>query len=191
MARIHILGASGSGTSTLGAVLAERLGHEFVDADALFWLPTDPPFTTRQPADDRRTLLLQFLPTAGQWVVSGSALGWAAPIEPFYDLVVFLRIDPVVRMERLRRRQAGRYGARAESGGDMAEVADGACAAARFLGFAARPRGCRSQQARHRRPGLRCPPINARSANWTLAIDRIGRRRRSRRLPGAQHQRLA
>jgi adenylate kinase family enzyme len=45
MARIHILGASGSGTTTLGAALADRLGHPHVDADSLFWLPTDPPFT--------------------------------------------------------------------------------------------------------------------------------------------------
>jgi hypothetical protein len=130
MARIHILGASGSGTSTLGAALADRLGHAFVDADALFWLPTDPPFTTRRPSGDRRDLLLQSLPGTGRWVFSGSAVGWAVPVEPFYDLIVFLRIDLPVRMERLRRRQAARYGARAETGGDMA------AASAEFLRWA-------------------------------------------------------
>ena len=120
MARIHILGASGSGTTTLGAALADRLGHAHVDADSLFWLPTDPPFTTKRPKDERQAMLLRLLPVAGQWVFSGSAPEWAKPIEPFYDLVVFLGLNQAVRMERLRRRQAARYGKRIEAGGDMA-----------------------------------------------------------------------
>ena len=62
----------------------------------------------------------RLLPIDGQWVFSGSAPGWATRLEPFYDLVVFLRLDPAVRMERLRRREAARYGRRIEPGGDMA-----------------------------------------------------------------------
>jgi len=124
MARLHILGASGAGTTSLGAALAQRLAHPHVDADSLFWLPTDPPFTTKRPKDDRQARLLRLLPAAGQWVFSGSAPEWAKPIEPFYDLVVFLWLDPAVRMERLRRREAARYGRRIEAGGDMA-VASG------------------------------------------------------------------
>jgi len=119
MARVHILGASGSGTTTLGAALADRLRHPHIDADTLFWLPTDPPFTTKRPKDERQAMLRRLLPVAGQWVFSGSAPEWAKPIEPFYDLVVFLRLDPAVRMERLRRRDAARYGKRIEAGGDM------------------------------------------------------------------------
>ena len=77
MARIHIVGASGAGTSTLGAALARRLGYPHIDADALFWMPTDPPFTTPRPADDRQALLRQRLPITDPWVFSGSALKWA------------------------------------------------------------------------------------------------------------------
>jgi adenylate kinase family enzyme len=121
MARIHVLGASGSGTTTLGEALAGRLGHSHVDADSLFWLPTDPPFTTKRPRDDRQAMLHRLLPVSGQWVFSGSAPGWATALEPFYDVVVFLRLDPAVRMARLRRRQADRYGKRIEAGGDMAD----------------------------------------------------------------------
>lgn len=65
-------------------------------------------------------MLLRLLPSAGCWVFSGSAPEWAKPVEPFYDLVVFLRLDPAVRMERLRRREAAQYGKRIEAGGDMA-----------------------------------------------------------------------
>jgi adenylate kinase family enzyme len=120
MARIHILGASGSGTTTLAAALAARLECRHVDADSLFWLPTDPAFTTERPKEDRQALLHQLLPVAGPWVFSGSAVNWAAPIEPFYDLIVFLRLAPAARMERLRRREVARFGKRIEPGGDMA-----------------------------------------------------------------------
>ena len=83
-------------------------------------MATDPPFMTRRPAEERHALLLQRLPVTGQWVFSGSALKWALSLEPVYDLIVFLRLDPSARMEWLRRRQAARYGVRIEAGGDMA-----------------------------------------------------------------------
>ncbi|HEY2131843.1 MAG TPA: hypothetical protein VGH36_02530 [Acetobacteraceae bacterium] len=131
MARIHILGASGSGTTTLGAALAARLGVPHVGSDTLFWMPTDPPFTTRRTAEALHEMMLQQLPIDGHWVFSGSAIRWATVLEPYYDLIVFLRIDPSVRMARLRRREAARYGARLLPGGDMA------AASAAFIEWAA------------------------------------------------------
>ena len=119
MPRIHILGASGSGTSTLGAALARRLGVTHADSDSLYWQPTDPPYTTPRSAEDRLALLLRTLPIRGHWVFSGAATKWAAPLEPHYDLVVFLRLDPDVRMHRLKQREARRFGRRILPGGDM------------------------------------------------------------------------
>jgi adenylate kinase family enzyme len=120
MSRIHILGASGSGTSTLGSALARRLGVTHADSDSFYWQPTDPPFTTPRPLEERQTLLLRTLPVDGHWVFSGAATKWAASLEPHYDLVVFLRLDHTVRMARLRKREATRFGARILPGGDMA-----------------------------------------------------------------------
>jgi adenylate kinase family enzyme len=122
MPRIHILGASGSGTSTLGAALARRLGVVHADSDSLYWLPTDPPYTRPRPAEDRQALLEQRLPTEGRWVFSGAATKWAAALEAHYTLVVFLRLEPGLRMQRLRQREAARWGARIQSGGDMARI---------------------------------------------------------------------
>jgi hypothetical protein len=122
MPRIHILGASGSGTSTLGTALARRLDVSHTDADSLYWVPTDPPYTTPRRPVDRQALLLRTLPVGGRWVFSGAATKWAAPLEPHYDLVVFLRLDPAVRMTRLRRREAARFGPRILPGGDMAAI---------------------------------------------------------------------
>jgi hypothetical protein len=73
---------------------------------------------------------LRQLPADGRWVFSGSATGWSAPIEPFFDLIVFLTLPASIRMERLRRRERERYGARIADGGDMAQ------ASAAFLDWA-------------------------------------------------------
>jgi adenylate kinase family enzyme len=122
MLRIHILGASGSGTSTLGAALARRLGVPHTDSDSLYWLPTDPPYTTPRPSEERQALLRRTLPTDASWVFSGATTKWAAPLESYFDLVVFLLLDPQVRMARLRRREAARWGARILPSGDMAAI---------------------------------------------------------------------
>jgi adenylate kinase family enzyme len=122
VARIHVVGASGSGTSTLGAALAGCLSCPHVDADTLFWVPTDPPFTKRRGRDARQALLLERLPAGGRWIFSGSATGWATSVEPFFDLIVFLTLDQSKRMERLRRRELERYGSRIVGTGDMAEA---------------------------------------------------------------------
>jgi len=43
-------------------------------------------------------------------------------VEPFFDLVVFLTLDPSTRMDRLRRREIERYGERLSGTGDMADA---------------------------------------------------------------------
>jgi adenylate kinase family enzyme len=115
-----VFGAAGSVSTTLGAAVAQRLGLPHADADHFFWLPTDPPFTTRRPRSERLAMLTQALAADGNWVFSGSAISWATELEPAYDLIVFLYLDPAVRMQRLQRRETARYGERIRPGGDMA-----------------------------------------------------------------------
>ena len=54
---IHIMGASGSGTSTLAAALSQRLAFVHLDADDYYWLATDPPFTNKRDPRERTNLL--------------------------------------------------------------------------------------------------------------------------------------
>lgn len=119
---IHILGASGSGVSTLGAALSERLDVPQLDTDDFFWLPTEPPFTDKRPMPERLERLEAALDEAQDWVLSGSLFGWGDPVIPRFDLVVFLHLPPEVRMARTLAREQGRYGDRIAPGGDMHEA---------------------------------------------------------------------
>ena len=57
LTRIHIFGASGSGTSSLASALAATHGHRHLDSDDFYWLPTDPPYTQPRPVEARLSLL--------------------------------------------------------------------------------------------------------------------------------------
>jgi hypothetical protein len=107
---IHITGASGSGTSTLGKALAGELEGAFLDADDFFWSPSDPPFQVRRPVEERRSLLLAELSRADIAVLSGSVNAWGIEVEDAFDFVVFLYVDTALRLERLRERELQRFG---------------------------------------------------------------------------------
>lgn len=134
MSRIVITGASGSGTTTLGAALTTRLACIHLDADDAFWMKTDPPFTTKRPLDERDAWIRARLEASRAWVLSGSVVGWPWPSpQRDIDLVVFLVIPAEIRMARLRARELGRYGAAALGpGGVMHENS------VEFLAWAAR-----------------------------------------------------
>ena len=117
MARIHVVGASGSGTSTLARALAARLGAEPLDTDDFFWLPTDPPFRKIRERAERQALLGAALDDHPAWVLSGSLCGWGDMFIPRFELVVFLWLAPEIRLARLRARERERYGEAVAPGG--------------------------------------------------------------------------
>jgi len=120
--RIHILGASGSGTTSLGQALAERLGWPHFDTDTYFWLPTDPPFQKQRPVPDRLAMLAADLDAHSAWVLSGSLCGWGDVLIPRFDLVVFLWVPPDLRLARLREREQRRWGVELAPGGKMHDI---------------------------------------------------------------------
>jgi adenylate kinase family enzyme len=120
--RIHIVGASGSGTTTLASAIATRYGHRHLDTDDFYWMPTNPPFRVTRLPEERLALLRRALLEPGAWVLSGSLCGWGDPLIPRFELVVFLAVPTEVRLARLRAREIERYGARAIApGGELHE----------------------------------------------------------------------
>jgi adenylate kinase family enzyme len=119
--RVHIFGAAGCGSSTLGRALAQRLGCQHVDADDVYWLATAPPYQTRRAAPERVQMLEDATRWAGNWVLSGAIVGWGDALIPTLDLVVFLYVPAELRLARLRAREWERFGSEIELGGSMYE----------------------------------------------------------------------
>lgn len=117
--RIHVFGASGSGTTTLGAEVASALGATFLDTDRYYWFPTDPPFVRKRAPAERVAMIEADIDRVDDWVLSGSLCSWGDPLLDRFTLAVFLYVVPDLRMARLAERERARYGGRIEPGGEM------------------------------------------------------------------------
>ena len=115
--RIHIFGASGSGTTTLGALLSERTHLPHFDTDDYFWVKTTVPYTVKREVPERLASLAQDLAREDSWILSGSLCGWGDSLVPQFTLAVFLWIPHELRMRRLKEREVCRYGLEALSPG--------------------------------------------------------------------------
>jgi len=108
--RIHLTGASGSGTTTLGKALSEKSQFHFIDADDHFWQPTIPPYQLKESRENRLKSILKNIKSTDHSIVSGSVVDWGDELELSFDLVIFLSIPNQVRIDRLKKREIERYG---------------------------------------------------------------------------------
>lgn len=115
--RVHITGAAGAGTTTLGRALAAHWAVPHADTDDYFWLPTSPPYVTKRDVPERLRLMNELFVPRDAWVLSGSLMGWGDPLIDQFDAVVFVSLNNEVRLDRLHAREANRYGDAIERGG--------------------------------------------------------------------------
>ncbi len=116
---IHIYGASGSGTSTMGRFISEKLGYFFMDTDDYFWETTDPPYQIKRNRSDRLALMKNDITQHDKIVISGSLVDWGDELIPLFTLAIRVETDTAIRIDRIKKREQKRFGSRIETGGDM------------------------------------------------------------------------
>lgn len=112
--KVHVMGASGSGTTTLARALADAWSVPHADSDDYLFVPSDPPYVEQREPQQRLDLMRALFAPRAAWVLSGSLVGWGEPVVEECDAVVFLQLDPEERLRRLaareeRRRDGGVY----------------------------------------------------------------------------------
>jgi adenylate kinase family enzyme len=103
--RIQVVGPSCAGKSTLGAALADRLGLEFLELDALFWLPD-----WTEPSEEAFAEALRRATAGGRWVMAGNYFRHTS--ERFWneiDTVIWLDFPLRIVLPRIVRRSWRRY----------------------------------------------------------------------------------
>lgn len=119
---ILICGLNGTGKSTLGKALAEKLHYHFIDNEDLYFPKTDPRYLYASPRsrEEVEELLLQetaahenfvFTSVKGDYKVLSSRLQYA----------VLLHVPRELRLQRIRNRSFHKFGDRAAPGGDLYE----------------------------------------------------------------------
>lgn len=86
--RIHVFGASGSGTTTLGSTLAKELDIAHFDADEFYWKKTDPPFREKNMPAHRVAKIREKVQDHSGWILTGSICGWGDPFIDEFTLAV-------------------------------------------------------------------------------------------------------
>lgn len=119
MSKIHVLGASGSGTTTTAKALAKALNYSHLDTDDYFWEKTDVPFTKKRKIEDRVKLLEDDILCKNNIVLSGIFYPWGDMLTKYFDYLVYVETDDGTRIKRLIKREYDMYGSRMLKGGDM------------------------------------------------------------------------
>jgi len=73
--KIHMMGASFAGSTTLGKASSVWLGFPYFDTDDYFWEPSGPLFTIRRNPDERSKMIQQDLAKHSNLILGGSLTG--------------------------------------------------------------------------------------------------------------------
>lgn len=119
MSKIHVLGASGSGTTTTAQALSQKLGYVHLDTDNYFWEPSEIPFTKKREIKERIKLLENDLQKNKNVVLSGIFYPWGDELTKYFDEFIYVETDRNIRKKRLIEREYKMFGKRMLKGGDM------------------------------------------------------------------------
>ncbi|RNC87871.1 MAG: hypothetical protein ED556_01380 [Winogradskyella sp.] len=108
--KILLFGASGSGTTTLGKEIEKKSDFKHLDADDYYWKKTSQPFQEKIPLSERNQNLKADFEKHENIILSGSMVSWGKEWETAFDLAVFIHLENNERMNRLKKREAERYG---------------------------------------------------------------------------------
>ena len=121
---ILICGCNGCGKTTLGRVLAQRLGVRFLDIEDYFFPKSDPDYPYGESRTREEAVALLAADTAREepFVLAAVKADFGPEVEDRFACAVLLSAPEEVRARRLRDRSFGRFGERMRPGGDLHEA---------------------------------------------------------------------
>ena len=117
---IILCGLNGCGKTTLGKLVAERLGWQAMDVEP-YWFPSPDTYASSRTREEVQALLLADMERSEGFVFSSVNCSWGEAIEAHFCLAVYLAAPKALRLERIRQRELRRFGDRVLEGGDLYE----------------------------------------------------------------------
>ncbi|MXP74021.1 AAA family ATPase [Lachnospiraceae bacterium WCA-9-b2] len=120
---IIICGLNGTGKSTLGKALAEKLHFYFIDNEDLYFPKIDPAYVYAAPRtrEEVEKLLLREIKKHENFVFSSVKGDYEETIYSFFQYAVLINVPKDIRIERVKKRSFQKFGNRMLFGGDLYE----------------------------------------------------------------------
>lgn len=120
---IVICGLNGTGKSTLGKALAERLHFYFIDNEDLYFPKTDPNYiyTAPRTREEVGKLLFSEVKAHENFVYASVKGDYGEAVYPFFQYAVLIEVPKDIRIERVKNRSFQKFGDRMLAGGDLYE----------------------------------------------------------------------
>ena len=120
---ILICGLNGTGKSTLGSILADRLGYEFIDNEDLYFPKADTEYDFSSPRSKEEVirLLEEKIDGNNRFVFTAVKGDYGDKLIASLDHIVLIEVPKQIRSQRVRNRSFSRFGERMLPGGDLYE----------------------------------------------------------------------
>lgn len=118
---ILICGLNGTGKSTTGRMLADRLGCDFIDSEDLWFPKTDPSYLFSGPRSKEEAirLLEERIRENDRFVFAAVKGDYGDKLLASLDYIVLIEAPKPIRLRRVRERSFQKFGARILPGGDL------------------------------------------------------------------------
>ncbi len=120
---IVICGLNGTGKSTLGKALAEKLHFHFIDIENLYFPKTNPNYIYASPRtrEDVAERLLCEIRTYKNFILASVKGDYGEELYSFFQCAIMLDVPRDIRLQRVKDRSFQKFGNRMLSGGDLFE----------------------------------------------------------------------
>lgn len=120
---IIICGLNGTGKSTLGKFLAEKLHFHFIDIENLYFPKTNPNYIYSSPRtrEEVEKILLHEMKMYENFILSSVKGDYGKDIDSFFQCAILLDAPRDIRLQRIKDRSFHKFGNRMLSGGDLFE----------------------------------------------------------------------
>ncbi len=120
---ILICGLNGTGKSTLGRMLADRMGFEFIDNEDLFFPKTDSSYTFSNPRskEDVIRILEEKISGNNRFIFAAVKGNYGDRLTTSLDHIVLIEVSKKIRSRRVRDRSYQKFKDRILPGGDLYE----------------------------------------------------------------------
>ena len=118
---ILICGLNGTGKSTLGRMLADRMGYEFIDNEDLFFPKADPLYMFSNPRSEEEAvrLLEEKISKNDRFIFAAVRGNYGDKLIAALDRIILIEVPKQIRSRRVRDRSYQKFGDRILPGGDL------------------------------------------------------------------------